>query len=218
MCRCEYAIIEGAMGYFDGIYNTFDNSSFHISRELDISAILVYRPQGEMFSVIPKIKGMVEFPDSKIKGLILNKVSKDMYLLLKENIEEYIEIRGKPFRYSASYSHLFGTKIIKILLSNMGKIHKLNLKLNEELGAIKISLAQKESMYKETFFQNTFGIAYADKDGLILDTNPHYAKMLGYEKDEIVGRNISEFTIFEDMQVSKSAFIKIYKNQNHSQE
>lgn len=135
-----------------------------------------------------------------------------------KNIEEYIEIRGKPFRYSASYSHLFGTKIIKILLSNMGKIHKLNLKLNEELGAIKISLAQKESMYKETFFQNTFGIAYADKDGLILDTNPHYAKMLGYEKDEIVGRNISEFTIFEDMQVSKSAFKNILKNQNHSQE
>ncbi len=80
------------MGYFDGIYNTFENSSFHISRELDISAILVYRPQGEMFSVIPKIKGMVEFPDSKIKGLILNKVSKDMYLLLKEKIEEYIDI------------------------------------------------------------------------------------------------------------------------------
>ena len=59
---------------------------------MDISAILVYRPQGEMFSVIPKIKGMVEFPDSKIKGLILNKVSKDMYLLLKEKIEEYIDI------------------------------------------------------------------------------------------------------------------------------
>lgn len=92
MSRGEYGIIEGAMGYFDGIYNTFENSSFHISRELDISAILVYRPQGEMFSVIPKIKGMVEFPDSKIKGLILNKVSKDMYLLLKEKIEEYIDI------------------------------------------------------------------------------------------------------------------------------
>ena len=45
-----------------------------------------------MFSAIPKIKGMVEFPGSKIKGLILNKVSKDMYLLLKEKIKEYIDI------------------------------------------------------------------------------------------------------------------------------
>ncbi|MDR7855766.1 cobyrinate a,c-diamide synthase [Tissierella sp.] len=89
----EYALIEGAMGYFDGIYNTFENSSFHISKELDIPAILVYSPQGEMFSAIPKIKGIVEFPDSKIRGIILNKVSKEMYLLLKEKIEEYIDVK-----------------------------------------------------------------------------------------------------------------------------
>ncbi|WP_312907482.1 cobyrinate a,c-diamide synthase [Tissierella praeacuta] len=88
----EYGVIEGVMGYFDGIYNTYENSSFDISKELDIPAILVYRPQGEMFSVIPKIKGMVDFPGSKIKGIILNKVNKEMFLLLKEKIEEYIDI------------------------------------------------------------------------------------------------------------------------------
>lgn len=88
----DYAVIEGAMGYFDGIYNTFENSSFDISRELDIPVILVYRPQGEMFSAIPKIKGMVEFPGSRIKGIILNKVNKEIFQLLKEKIEEYIDI------------------------------------------------------------------------------------------------------------------------------
>src|SRR5690554_7619369 len=31
----EYALIEGAMGYFDGIYNTFENSSYHISKKLN---------------------------------------------------------------------------------------------------------------------------------------------------------------------------------------
>lgn len=89
----EIAIIEGAMGYFDGIYNTFINSSFDISRKLNIPAVLVYTPKGEMFSAIPKIKGMVEFKDSKIKAIILNKVSYSMYLLLKEKIEEHINIK-----------------------------------------------------------------------------------------------------------------------------
>lgn len=89
----EFAIIEGAMGYFDGIYNTFENSSYDISKELNVPSILVYSPKGEMFSAIPKIKGMVEFPGSSIKGLILNKVSKTMYELLKEKIEEYIDIK-----------------------------------------------------------------------------------------------------------------------------
>lgn len=88
----DLALIEGAMGYFDGIYNGFENSSFDISRRLGIPAVLVYRPQGEMFSAIPKIKGMVDFSQGRIRGLILNGVSEKMYQLLKEQVENYIDI------------------------------------------------------------------------------------------------------------------------------
>lgn len=88
----EYGLIEGAMGYFDGIYNTYENSSFHISEELDIPVILVYSPRGEMFSAIPKIKGMVDFAKGRIKGIILNKTSEKLYPMFKEQIEEYIDI------------------------------------------------------------------------------------------------------------------------------
>lgn len=89
----EYAVIEGAMGYFDGIYNTYENSSYDISRKLNINVILVYTPKGEMFSAIPKIKGMVEFKDSKIVGIILNKTKKNLYPMFKEQIEKYIGIK-----------------------------------------------------------------------------------------------------------------------------
>lgn len=89
----EYGVVEGAMGYFDGIHNTFLNSSYDISKVLNINTILVYTPEGEMFSIIPKIKGMVEFEGSMIKGIILNKVSFSMYHLLKEKIEEYVGIK-----------------------------------------------------------------------------------------------------------------------------
>ncbi|WP_249324272.1 cobyrinate a,c-diamide synthase [Wansuia hejianensis] len=88
----DIAIVEGAMGYFDGIYNTYENSSFDIGRSLNIPAVLVYSPKGEMFSAIPKIKGMVEFKDSNIKAIILNKTSEPMYNLFKEQIEKYIGI------------------------------------------------------------------------------------------------------------------------------
>lgn len=92
LAHSEYAVIEGVMGYFDGIYNTFENSSYDIGKELDINSILVYTPEGEMFTVIPKIKGMAEFQDSGIKGVILNNVSEAYYKLLKEQIEKYTEI------------------------------------------------------------------------------------------------------------------------------
>lgn len=88
----DFGLIEGAMGYFDGIYNTYENSSYDISLKLNIPTILVYTPKGEMFSAIPKIKGMVDFSDSRIKGIILNKTNEVMYKLLKEKIEEFIDI------------------------------------------------------------------------------------------------------------------------------
>lgn len=89
----EFGVIEGAMGYFDGIHNTSQNSSYDISKHLNAPAVLVYTPKGEMFSAIPKIKGMVDFPGSMIKGVILNKTNEMMYSLLKEKIEEYIDIK-----------------------------------------------------------------------------------------------------------------------------
>ncbi|WP_416197219.1 MAG: cobyrinate a,c-diamide synthase [Sporanaerobacter sp.] len=97
MGKGEIAVVEGAMGYFDGIYNTFENSSYDISRKLKINTILVYTPKGEMFSAIPKIKGMVDFKYSNIVGVILNKVRKDIYVLMKEQIEKYIGIKVLGF-------------------------------------------------------------------------------------------------------------------------
>lgn len=97
MAEGDLCIIEGAMGYFDGIYNTFENSSYDIARSLGVNTILVYTPQKEMFSCIPKIKGMAEFKDSTIKGVILNKISKSTYDLLKKQIESYTDVKVLGF-------------------------------------------------------------------------------------------------------------------------
>ncbi|WP_409228539.1 cobyrinate a,c-diamide synthase [Gudongella sp. SC589] len=88
----DMAVIEGVMGYFDGASNSWENSSYDLSRQLDIPAVLVYTPEGEMFSAIPKIKGMAEFGDSRIRAVILNKTSRKMYEMLKEVIENHTDL------------------------------------------------------------------------------------------------------------------------------
>jgi len=77
-------IIEGAMGYFDGIGNTYNNSSFDIGKKLGIPAVLIYSPKGEMFSAVPKIKGMVDFSEGMIKAVIFNNTSEKMYKMLSD--------------------------------------------------------------------------------------------------------------------------------------
>jgi len=93
----KYCVIEGAMGYFDGIYNTYENSSFDISRYLGVNAVLVYTPKGEMFSAVPKIKGMAEFEGSMIKAVILNRINEHYYKLLKGQIEKYTGLKVLGF-------------------------------------------------------------------------------------------------------------------------
>ena len=88
----DIAVIEGVMGYFDGSSNTWEKSSYDISKRLDIPVVLVYTPKGEMFSAVPKIKGMAEFEDSRIRAVILNKTSKRMYEMLKEAIEDHTDL------------------------------------------------------------------------------------------------------------------------------
>lgn len=97
LTSAEYCVIEGAMGYFDGIGSTYLNSSYDIARELEIEAILVYSPKGEMFSAIPKIKGMAEFGKANIKAVIFNGVSEKHYLMLKEALEKHSDIKVLGF-------------------------------------------------------------------------------------------------------------------------
>ncbi len=92
MADSDFCVIEGVMGYFDGMANTLTGSSFDLGRELGVPAVLIYAPSGEMFSAVPKIKGMSDFSGSLIKAVILNKVDRKVFLMLKEAIEKYTSL------------------------------------------------------------------------------------------------------------------------------
>ena len=88
----DYCIIEGVMGCFDGIASTAQNSSFEIAQDLNINILLAYTPSGEMFTMIPKLKGMLDFSADRIKGIILNKIKPALYPAYKKMIEENLDL------------------------------------------------------------------------------------------------------------------------------
>lgn len=93
----EWCVIEGVMGYFDGIYNTYQGSSYDIAQGLNIPTVLIYTPEAEMFSIIPKLKGMAEFERSTIRAVIFNNVTPQYYQLIKEAVEKYTDIKVLGF-------------------------------------------------------------------------------------------------------------------------
>ena len=68
----EIAVLEGAMGYYDGVAATADASAWDVAVKTDTPVILVLRPKGVGLSLAAQVRGMLQFRQpSQIAGLLL---------------------------------------------------------------------------------------------------------------------------------------------------
>ena len=82
------AVIEGVMGYYDGIAMSSQASAYDLARTTDTPAVLVADARGRALTAAALVKGMATFrTDANIQGVILNRCPPTMYLRLKETIE-----------------------------------------------------------------------------------------------------------------------------------
>ena len=86
--EAQIAVIEGVMGFYDGIAGTTDNSAYTIARMTDTPVILIISPSGQSITLSAMIRGIQDYePDSNIAGVILNRCKPSMYMHLKDIIE-----------------------------------------------------------------------------------------------------------------------------------
>lgn len=83
-------IVEGVMGYYDGMsMNSADGSSYHIAKLLKIPSILVINAKGTAMTLSALIDGILKFrADNTIKGVILNNISPATYEKIKPVVEK----------------------------------------------------------------------------------------------------------------------------------
>ena len=86
----DITVIEGVMGYYDGLgIDSTESSSYHLAKVTETPVILIVNARGAALSVLATIKGFREFrPDSNIKGVILNNCTESTYNVLKGVIEK----------------------------------------------------------------------------------------------------------------------------------
>ena len=68
----DLALIEGAMGYYDGLNNTSDASAYALARLTKTPVVLVLSPRGSSLTLAAQVKGMLAFrPENHIAALLL---------------------------------------------------------------------------------------------------------------------------------------------------
>lgn len=97
----DITVIEGVMGYYDGLgIDSTESSSYHVACVTNTPVILVVNSRGAALSVLATIKGFLEFrPDSNIKGVILNNCTASTYAVLKGVIEREFKGEVKPLGF-----------------------------------------------------------------------------------------------------------------------
>ena len=88
--RSDISVIEGVMGYYDGIGFTSEASTFSVARAVSAPVVLVINCRGMGASVGAVLKGFLDWPeitDSCIKGVIFNNMSEKLYRQAAEMAE-----------------------------------------------------------------------------------------------------------------------------------
>ena len=91
----DLSVIEGVMGYYDGLGGTSDEASaYDLAQMTDTPVILVMDARGMSLSVLAELQGFLKFrQNSGIRGVIFNRMSKSMYQLLAPMVKETLGIR-----------------------------------------------------------------------------------------------------------------------------
>ncbi|HHX62433.1 MAG TPA: cobyrinate a,c-diamide synthase, partial [Epulopiscium sp.] len=93
----DIAIVEGVMGFYDGMGLGTQCSTAHLARIIDLPVVLVLSPKAQMATLFAQINGILAYEKNNIVGVILNNISESYYEKLKIGIEE--KCRIKVFGY-----------------------------------------------------------------------------------------------------------------------
>lgn len=97
----DISVIEGVMGFYDGMsLTTTTTSTYEVSQVTHSPVVLVVAAKGASLSVLATIQGFLDFcPDNHICGVILNQCTAMTYSVLAKEIETRFAGRVRPFGF-----------------------------------------------------------------------------------------------------------------------
>lgn len=85
----DIALLEGAMGYYDGVGTTSEASAYELAKATKTPVVLVVDGSGAGLSLASQIKGAAAFrKDSQIAGFIVNRIKPGVYAYFKDTWEK----------------------------------------------------------------------------------------------------------------------------------
>ena len=86
--RAEFALLEGAMGFYDGVNGTAKASAWQVAAVTNTPVLLLLRPRGSSLTLAAQVRGMQTFRQpSHLAGILLTDCKPMLYAHLKPILE-----------------------------------------------------------------------------------------------------------------------------------
>lgn len=190
--KSDFSVIEGVMGYYDGLGGkTSLASTAYIGNITNTPAVLVFNPKGMALSSAAILKGFLEFEKNTVKGVILNNVKSVNYY--KDIIESQLELEvlgcipfSEELSFESRHLGLAADKIndIEKKINEIGKICNDFIDLDRLL---KIGESAEEKEFDEIEIKNILNhkikiaVAYDKAFCFYYDDNFEILKKAGAE-------------------------------------
>ena len=172
---CEIAVMEGVMGFYDGVAGiTTQASAYDLARVTDSPVILIVNSKGMSVSLVAYIKGFLEYKqDSHIKGVIFNQMSPMLYPRMKKLVEEELGIKALGYVPKVEDCVIESRHLGLVLPEEIPELQQRLLKLAKVLensldieGIIKLAKEAPKLFYeplKEDWVRTSFSLSGPEK-------------------------------------------------------
>lgn len=159
--ECDLAVVEGVMGYYDGIGVQEEGSTWSVSMAASIPTILIISVKGMSATLTAILQGILSYRKNPIQGIILNQCTASFYSMIKPVLEKTLSVKllgyfpkNAEIIFPERHLGLMTAQEISDLdtiLEKLGKIALETLDLDEIVrlaqGAEALSLPQKSNIY-----------------------------------------------------------------------
>ena len=194
----DIAVVEGVMGFYDGIGIGSHCSTAHVAGLIGLPVVLVLSPKAQMATLFAQINGILTYEKNKIVGVILNNISESYYEKLRVGIEKHCNL--KVFGYLPTDPEIvIGSRSLGLIpnteiMGLMGKIDYLSSLIEQHIDIAGLL----EAMEEAPRFKDDFQVEKKDINiGIALDRAFKFYFKENIELLEQIG-NVAYFSPLKD--------------------
>ncbi len=155
-------------------------------------------------------------PDELLGIHIKNLVASDSWGLVDQEVKLRISGEKETSRYEFKCVKKDGTNFyVEVLGSRINFEEKSAVQGTiidiTERKKTEEALQESEELYRQLFDFLPYGAEILDSEGFIIDCNPSSTRLLGYTREELVGKHITEFIHPDALHIFKTKYPQILK-------